>query len=396
MNQDAHAPDSLHKLARDFKPEFIPWFEGAFQADRIVRRMTAHQRALYRNLLLDCYFGEYRPYLTAVDKELWIIADADSLKDWLTNKSAVLSKFHEVSDEHGEVLLVNNRVLEEWNILIARLEQKKNAGRASAAKRLARVPGAQNKTGHENTGHDSTEQHMTLHDIRAFNERSTTVEQPLGAQEKAAEGKPPKPSLSFSSHDMTTPETVGSRFEGLFAEDVIHAVSDGEFNLAALKSYDCTSELADACRETVQQMQNQPFVGRATCAEVMSKAMNLLRLRSVDAPRGWLLVLKRLREGGPATVEAPGPFKPHIRPSVQPERVLMDVSSALHCYEEQLKPYTNVLMETARYKGVPQSFSEAVPFLDCAIDGDIPHDELGAMIAVRNEIQSRIPTRAAH
>jgi len=176
MNQDAHASESLHKLARDFKPEFIPWYEGAFQADRIVHRMTSHQRALYRNLLLDCYFGEYRPYLSAADEELWIIADADSLEDWLANKWTVLSKFHEVSDEHGEVLLVNNRVLEEWNILIARLEQKKNAGRASAAKRLARVPGAQNKTGNEKTRNDSTEQDMTLHDIRAFNERSTTVE----------------------------------------------------------------------------------------------------------------------------------------------------------------------------------------------------------------------------
>src|SRR5260370_28746609 len=177
MNQDAHAPDSLHKLARDFKPEFIPWYEGAFQADRLVRRMTSHQRALYRNLLLDCYFGEYRPYLSAADEELWIIADADSLEDWLANKLTVLSHFHEVRYEHGEVLLVNNRVLEEWNILIARLEQKKNAGRASAAKRLARVPGAQNKTGHENTRHDSTEQDMTVHDIKSCKERPTTVEE---------------------------------------------------------------------------------------------------------------------------------------------------------------------------------------------------------------------------
>jgi len=202
-----------------------------------------------------------------------------------------------------------------------------------------------------------------------------------------------KPSPSLSSHDMTM---TGQQFEGLFAEDVIHAVSDGEFNLAALKSYDCTGELTDACRAAVQQMQNQPFVDRTTCAEIMSRAMEILDAQSIKAPRGWLPVLKKLRiEGGPARVGAPEPFKP-VRPAVQPDQVLVDKSSALHFYEEPLKPFHDLLVETAKYRGVPQRWADAVPFLDCAIEGDIPPDELTGLIAVRDEIQSRIPARAAH
>jgi len=241
-----------------------------------------------------------------------------------------------------------------------------------------------------------------------------TSEQPVTQEKEAAKKQEPqrqektgsKPS-SFS-HDMTMTqgeiETVGSRFQGIehklseapFLDEVVHLISDGEFNIAALNSYDCVGDLTKDCGEAVRQMKNQPFLGRETCADIMGRVMDTLWLRGIKAPKGWLPVLKKLREQGrPATVEAPEPFKP-IRARLEPERVLVDVSSALHFYEEPLKPFADLLVETAKYKGVPQSWAEAVPFLDCAIDGNIPHDELGAMIAVRNEIKSRIPQRHAH
>jgi hypothetical protein len=186
-----------------------------------------------------------------------------------------------------------------------------------------------------------------------------------------------------------TPETVDRRFEGLFAEDVIRAVTDGEFHLAALKPYDYTGELTEACCEAVREMRNQPFDGRVTCAKIMSRTMEILDAQDIKVPPGWLPVLKTLRaDGGAAKIEKPQASPPFGY--IAAEDVLIAASSALHFYEESLKPFADVLVETAKYKGVPQSFAEAVPFLDSAIDGNIPHDELGAMIAVRDEIQSRV------
>ncbi len=251
-----------------------------------------------------------------------------------------------------------------------------------------------NRNGHSQSySHSYSSRHYRdIIPIDAQNKESKQ-ENPNAEPQKQDGSKP-----SFPLLDMTvTQETVGSRFEMEQShEEAIRLVSDGEFNLPALKSYDAVSELGDACCDAIREMKNQSFQGRVTCAEVMSRAMDILKLRGFDAPRGWLPVLKKLRtEGGPATAEAPEPFKP-IRAKLEPERVLVDGSSALHFYEEPLKPFADLLVETAKYKGVPQSWAEAVPFLDCVIDGNIPHEELGAMIAVRDEIKSRIPARAAH
>ena len=119
---------------RDFKPLYIPWYETEFQADRIVKRMTSRQRAFYRNLLMDCYFGNERPYLPTDDDELWLIADADTKQEWLDNKALIMTKFTEIS-RNGELLLSNKRVMEEWQIIEDFLAQKKKAGLASAAGR---------------------------------------------------------------------------------------------------------------------------------------------------------------------------------------------------------------------------------------------------------------------
>ena len=119
---------------RDFKPLYIPWYETEFQADRIVKRMTSRQRAFYRNVLMDCYFGNERPYLPTDDDELWLIADADTKQEWLDNKALIMTKFTEIS-RNGELLLSNKRVMEEWQIIEDFLAQKKKAGLASAAGR---------------------------------------------------------------------------------------------------------------------------------------------------------------------------------------------------------------------------------------------------------------------
>jgi hypothetical protein len=198
---------------------------------------------------------------------------------------------------------------------------------------------------------------------------------------------------------MTKGITVADKFQNCpCTEELIEAISDGSFNVAVLKSYPATQELDAACREALKQMGNNCFDGRKTCAAIMSRAMEILRLRhGLDAPRGWLPVLKELRaQGGPATAEPttpPNVFKP-VRADIQPEDVITDPRSALHFFQERLKPYADLLVETVETQGVPQSWQEAVTFLDWANNTWHPYDK-AALIAVRDEIQSRIPASAS-
>src|SRR5258708_36681519 len=120
---------------KDFKPTFIPWHETDFRADRFVQRMTPVQRSFYRNLLMESYFGEHRPYLTSDDSELWLIAEAATIDEWVAAKPLILLKFTSVELVGGHVVLSNKRVLEEWALLEQRLKQKQNAGLASAEAR---------------------------------------------------------------------------------------------------------------------------------------------------------------------------------------------------------------------------------------------------------------------
>ena len=158
----------------DFKPKFIAWYEDDFRADRIVQRMTPVQRSFYRNLIIESYYNEARPYLPTDDSKLWELADAENVEQWQDNKKAVLVKFTEVSRQDGTKVFQNKRVLEEWEVLERRLEQKKLAGAASVRARRERVksenppqtpPTVQNNTTHHNTTGRST----------PVNERSTSV-----------------------------------------------------------------------------------------------------------------------------------------------------------------------------------------------------------------------------
>ncbi len=152
----------------DFRPQFIMWEELAWRADRVVSRMTPHQRAMYRNLLMECYVGNERPYLTTDDGQLWQIAEADSLENWLVNKPRVIVKFIEmVRKDDGKVLFSNNKVIEVWNNLEDKLDQKRNAGRASAkARRLA-----------------AEEKKETIQQQQQYNRALSSVEHPLSSVE---------------------------------------------------------------------------------------------------------------------------------------------------------------------------------------------------------------------
>jgi uncharacterized protein YdaU (DUF1376 family) len=186
----------------DFKPKFIAWYEDDFRADRIVQRWTCVQRALYRNLLIESYYNAERPFLPNSDEQLWLLADAENIEQWKENRDTILTKFEAFKDKQGRPLLKNKRVIEEWDKMVGQLEQRKNAGAASARKRADKkskqsgrlaVVGAPDakrkkepKKEENNTLHDPTLPNPTLPKSvqRSSNARSTGVQ----VEEKAVGG----------------------------------------------------------------------------------------------------------------------------------------------------------------------------------------------------------------
>jgi hypothetical protein len=107
-----------------------------------------------------------------------------------------------------------------------------------------------------------------------------------------------KPAGKFIEADSGP--TVGDALSDVWNLDdleLIERLSDGEFNTQALTNYEHTGELGDKCREAVQELSASVFRGRPTLADVMGLAMERLRKDyNYDAPKGWLLVMRRLRQ----------------------------------------------------------------------------------------------------
>lgn len=115
-----------------YEPRYICWYENDFVADVVVRRMTPHQRLMYRSLLQGAFYCSTRPYLPADDQELADLADADSLEMWLANKSAVMRKF---TLEDGK--WSHKRLLADWEKQVAGYTKAASNGRIGGLKRVA-------------------------------------------------------------------------------------------------------------------------------------------------------------------------------------------------------------------------------------------------------------------
>jgi hypothetical protein len=119
--------------------------------------------------------------------------------------------------------------------------------------------------------------------------------------------------------------TVGDALRDVWNLDdleLIERLSDGEFNTQALTNYEHTGELGDKCREAIQELSASVFRGRPTLADVMGLAMERLRKDyNYDAPKGWLPVMRKLREQTetePRTETGP-PIVRELQASVQSE-----------------------------------------------------------------------------
>jgi hypothetical protein len=78
---------------------------------------------------------------------------------------------------------------------------------------------------------------------------------------------------------------------------MLEKLSDGEFQVKYLAKYQHREELLECCELAVDELGGELYEGRASCARVMGRAMELLRERyGLDAPRGWVPVMRILRE----------------------------------------------------------------------------------------------------
>jgi hypothetical protein len=201
--------------------------------------------------------------------------------------------------------------------------------------------------------------------------------------------EPTQPSKSVSPNDLTltNPETVADFIQisdDAVLEEIINKISDGEYGINSLDQYDCASELEKACRQAVREKATCPFLGKESCAGIMSRVMDILRVQfGLDVPSPWLPVLKTLREKkGPTTFLKSKPQQLNEKAA----QVLTDPESALHFFERELKPFNRALVKTAQNHPVPGSWSEAVHFLDKVLEQN-PITELAA---VRDQIQKRV------
>lgn len=108
------------------------WYEKDFSADAYVSRvMRPLHRHFYRALLIASCFNSERPYLPNDDEQLWILADAESLEQWMSHKDVVMRKFTLTADsKHWQ----HKRILKDWQLMLDAHNERSEAGRRGGRK----------------------------------------------------------------------------------------------------------------------------------------------------------------------------------------------------------------------------------------------------------------------
>jgi hypothetical protein len=121
---------------QEYQPPYQFWHEADFWSDECVSRgMTFMQRHLYRALLQAAFYCSTRPYLPMSDDELWKLADAGSLENWIQSKDAILVKFQEKTLKGNVKVLSHKRLMRDWIKLIQGSEKQSNRRRGKTTKR---------------------------------------------------------------------------------------------------------------------------------------------------------------------------------------------------------------------------------------------------------------------
>lgn len=217
--------------------------------------------------------------------------------------------------------------------------------------------------------------------------QSTLKESPVSPVEPSKnQTQAPSPSLSFDDFDLDQtpqegddcgPATIGELLGN--SKSIITDISDGEFDERALTRYLNGDLLAECCRLAVETLAAEPYRGRVTNARLMGLAMEKLReLHGLDAPRGWLPVMKKLRES-PHTpskrcaqqeeATSDSDAKRFAEP-VPPCDVFTEFRSSLLVIDPEAAETLNKQPETkatfvhlAEQKGVPRNWMDAYEFM---------------------------------
>jgi hypothetical protein len=139
---------------QEYQPPYQFWHEPQFWADECVSRgMTYLQRHFYRAFLQAAFYCSTRPYLPISDDELWKLADAGSLENWIQNKEAILVKFQKTTVRSVEVLS-HKRLMRDWIKLIQGSKTQSQRRRGKTTKRSKSAVG---KEPSENEGDSDIE-----------------------------------------------------------------------------------------------------------------------------------------------------------------------------------------------------------------------------------------------
>jgi hypothetical protein len=211
---------------------------------------------------------------------------------------------------------------------------------------------------------------------------------------------------------MMTEINIGQQFDSQSTpEEIVEQISDNEFDVKFLTSYEHITELGECCVLAVERMAAEPFTGRKSCADVMGRAMELLcHHHRLNAPRGWVPVIRLLRSSPGLP---PGRYVGEQHYSPAPEESSMDSSvfvppaeavlthsfsalcaidlecgGILRAYGEQHPEIAQVLVNLAKSHGVPQGWGRALIFVDLAITefGERVPD---ALLTLRNRLLIR-------
>jgi hypothetical protein len=196
---------------------------------------------------------------------------------------------------------------------------------------------------------------------------------------------------SFSS-DLTV--TLGGQIRtNVGLEELVTQISDGEFDTDTLdpdksKGYEYRDELREACLAAIAAKANR-HLDRKCLRDVMDYAMQVLKKKhDLNTPRGWLPVMKTLKQGGTcctlvSRMDTPEQLGP-------PKDLWNDGASSLRCYVQELAPYREMLDHAAEVLPIPSGWIDAVEFLNAVIKTQSSPPE--GLIQVRDAIRERIPT----
>lgn len=120
---------------QEYEPPYQFWHEKEFWADEHVSRgMTFTQRHFYRALLQAAFYSSTRPYLPTSDDDLWILADAGTIDNWIENKPAIMLKF-QLTKVKGVEVWSHKRLMRDWIKLLAHSKKQSKRRKKSSSER---------------------------------------------------------------------------------------------------------------------------------------------------------------------------------------------------------------------------------------------------------------------